>query len=129
MIYLNVPKKPLKLDKLHQHIMIIPWVEPLGLCLYQRRHAKFQVSLPSIGLDLLFCQDLAKVKDVLAVSSVRLHHVEVHLPGSIDLGPLRVKGGANLDEGMFRNAHLIPLLCKELFHCYSQRHRCGRARR
>jgi hypothetical protein len=40
-IYLDVPKKPLKLDELHQLIMIILRVEPPGLRLCQRCRVKF----------------------------------------------------------------------------------------
>jgi hypothetical protein len=52
MICLDIPKKPPKLNKLHQLIMVILGVEPLGQRLCQRRCTKFQVSLPSIELNL-----------------------------------------------------------------------------
>jgi hypothetical protein len=44
---------------------------------------------------------------MLAMSSVSLHIVEVHLLGSIGLGPLRIKGDSDLDEGLLRNPRLI----------------------
>jgi hypothetical protein len=42
---------------------------------------------------------------VLATSGVSLHLIEVPLSGGIGL--LRVKGGANLDEALLKNPHLI----------------------
>jgi hypothetical protein len=131
-ICLDVPKKPPKLKKLHQLVMIILAVEPSGMCLRQCRHTKFQVSLLSIELNLLLCQDLVKVKDEPTESGVSLHLVKVHFSGSIGLGLLCVKGGTDLDESLFGNARLIlprgegflpscelPLPRKELLHRWS----------
>jgi hypothetical protein len=142
MIRHDILKKPPKLNELHQLIMIIPGVEPPGLRLHQCCYVKFPVSLPSIELNLFLCQDLVKVKDELATSGVSLHLVEVHRPGSIGLGPLRVKGSADLEDGLFQNPrHILPcskgflpscelpVLHNELLHRYSQRLHCGRAGR
>jgi hypothetical protein len=76
------------------------------------------------------------------VSGVSLHLVEVILSGSIDLGPLYVKGSVDLDESLFRNSRLIhprgkgifplcehPLPRKELLHRCSWWLCRGRARR
>jgi hypothetical protein len=39
-VYLSIPRKPAKLDKLHQLITIILRIEPPGLSLRQRRHTQ-----------------------------------------------------------------------------------------
>jgi hypothetical protein len=63
---------------------------------------------------------------MLTVSGVSLYLVKVLLPSSLGLGPLRVKGGAELDEGLLGDPLLLlthsegfllscefPLSCKE----------------
>jgi hypothetical protein len=53
------------------------------------------VSLPPIKLNLLLLHYFVEAKDMLTLSSESLYLVEVHLPSSFGLGPLRVKGGAD----------------------------------
>jgi hypothetical protein len=77
---------------------------------------------------------------------VDLYLVEVLLPSSLGLGPLRVKGGADLGEGFLRDPRLLfpcdkgflppckllPSHEERLLHLLNHRHRrhChGRARR
>jgi hypothetical protein len=45
--------------------------------------------------------------DLLTTIGVGLYLVEVFLPSSLDLSPLRIKGGANLGEGFLGHPRLL----------------------
>jgi hypothetical protein len=142
MVRLNIPKKPPKLDELHQLVVVIPGVESPGLRLHQCRRAPAQVLLPLSKLNRFLPQRHVKVEDELAAVGVSLYLVEVLLPSSLVLGPLLVKSGTGLGEGFVGNSCLLlprgegflplcelTLPRKELLNHHSQRPRHSTARR
>jgi hypothetical protein len=133
-------KAPLKVDELHQLLMVVQGIETLGLRLHQHRVAQVQVPLSSIELDLLLPQHLVKAEGGLGVGGVHIHLVEVLFLSSLDLGSLGVKVGANLHQGFLRKfGFLLPcgegllppcqlLLPRQklLLQLFSRCHCCGR---
>jgi hypothetical protein len=114
-VHLDILKKPPKLDELHQLIMIVSGVDPLGLCLCQRHRAQLQVPLPLIKPGPLLPQHLVEVENLPIASSVLCYPVKVLLPGSLDLGPLLIKRSANLGKGLLRDPRLLLPCDRGLF--------------
>jgi hypothetical protein len=143
---LSILKKSMKLDVLHQLITIITGIEPPSLSLHQGRHTQLQVPLFSVELLLPLPQHPVKFEDLVTMVGVGLYLVKVLLLSSLGLGPLHVKGGADLGEGFLGDPRflfphgkgLLPLrkllLSREEhlwhllnYHCRRRRH--GRLRR
>jgi hypothetical protein len=126
--------------------MIITGIEPPSLSLHQGRHTQLQVPLFSVELLLPLPQHPVEVEDLVTMVGVGLYLVKVLLLSSLGLGPLHVKGDADLGEGFLGDPRFLfphgkgflPLLklllsreehLRHLLNYHHRRRRHGRLRR
>jgi hypothetical protein len=120
-LHLSLLQAPVKLDELHQLLMVVPGVETPGVCLHQFRLTQVKVPLSPIELDLLLAQHLVKAEGVLGAGGVHFYLVDVLLSSRLGFCPFDVKVGANLDLGLLRNlSHMVLRPNQMIIVCVSR---------